>query len=542
MYSVHLYIRYFPTAFSLMVSHEPVIKGNSWNDQVLPLNFDEHEGVIDGVKTIEQNSVRIKSWLILLESKMEGASLEERIAFSDLFSDAVYKNKRGRSEINQIRPDKILQFQKGIDDRIRDVLEIAYYRALYNFLLVNDRYKEYSASFVCLHACFKWYNLLKILLHNEEYCKQPDLRNEMATAFLEFNAALGRSESDSSGALHLLVDNDKNTGCSDDIEERLHLQMLMFSDQSDNNRSVLTPIDLFTKIIQWDKKNSSTEFCIRFHPVFNPFVKKMEQRSKRAATSTPQSKAAVRMIASERSLKNYDFETTLRLANMTSGRRINCHGLPLWLILFVFTTGILSAVSICATKGFTDLNNLFTLQYLTIYAGIAVIFFVLLFFLDKRVLIRLFLPRLIGGISIGFSLLALEESTAMIYPFLWSFPPLIKTLLLCAVTLFSFLYIYTDIRPRVREKNEALRRSIQSFFIFTLFSLIIGSIILSFPTAKFQSILTTPPNGFFFGPLGWVDINLWITFSPIALFLGIITQFLFEEKTITASVWPMEKE
>ena len=42
-------------------------------------------------------------------------------------------------------------------------------------------------------------------------------------------------------------------------------------------------------------------------------------------------------------------------------------------------------------------------------------------------------------------------------------------------------------------------------------------------------------------PAGWVDLYHFLAFIPMALFVGLVTQFLFEEKTITTSVWPLER-
>jgi hypothetical protein len=79
--------------------------------------------------------------------------------------------------------------------------------------------------------------------------------------------------------------------------------------------------------------------------------------------------------------------------------------------------------------------------------------------------------------------------------------------------------------------------------IFFLMSATIGLFLLPIFTNAFADQLRYPlERVVFLGPTGWVDLYHFLVFTPLALLVGLVTQFLFEEKTITTSVWPLEHE
>ena len=74
-------------------------------------------------------------------------------------------------------------------------------------------------------------------------------------------------------------------------------------------------------------------------------------------------------------------------------------------------------------------------------------------------------------------------------------------------------------------------------------SLLAGLMSVALTSAAYGiQTISTAPLGAFLGPFGWVDLSQYLTFVPVALFTGLVTQFVFEELTLPASVWSPEQE
>jgi len=179
--------------------------------------------------------------------------------------------------------------------------------------------------------------------------------------------------------------------------------------------------------------------------------------------------------------------------------------------------------------------------YFLVPALLSLIFIFTASHFDRKLLPRLFLPRMLGGVFIGFSVLVVAGDSIPISHTLWSRGPCLIIMFWIVVLLICYFYICSEIKPRVNDAEEVKRRTVQTICVFIFSSLTIGIFILAIPTAAFFQLVLPSKMGMILGPIGWVDFQLWLSYTPIALFLGIVTQFLFEDKTITESVWPVEK-
>lgn len=194
--------------------------------------------------------------------------------------------------------------------------------------------------------------------------------------------------------------------------------------------------------------------------------------------------------------------------------------------------------------------------------------------LGLRNAITLSLPRVLGGITIGyFPLLVAQESWylavyASRHPKIWLFEWLIIAIIVEG-------YLYREVFPLVLERREAFWRSLKVFLWATVMSVTIGFwlCLLAAPISwqveyeprrvdpsqatSEQAAPDTPFSSFMLREkpsvaegLGyrvevpWLRVEFptaaLLTFAPVALLLGIILQILWEEKAVTASVWPSE--
>lgn len=171
--------------------------------------------------------------------------------------------------------------------------------------------------------------------------------------------------------------------------------------------------------------------------------------------------------------------------------------------------------------------------------------------LDRQMIPYLLLPRLLGGITVGYAAIVLEgDSITLKNAFfagrtdLWGW--LLVLLLFVSVSLVSNWYFYHEAQARVQSEVIAKQRSLALFFITLIASFSIGLFAVSLTTAMEwqqeacqESILFAcrQQGPFLIGPVGVIDLRQLVVFASLAMLTGLISQFLFEEKAITASIW-----
>ncbi|MFN3479765.1 MAG: hypothetical protein ACK415_05185 [Thermodesulfovibrionales bacterium] len=147
-------------------------------------------------------------------------------------------------------------------------------------------------------------------------------------------------------------------------------------------------------------------------------------------------------------------------------------------------------------------------------------------FFDK---VRLFIPRLIGAIFIGFLPLITGQET-------WELPLklgwLWTILLSCLSLAFAYLYLTVECHNIIRKKKEALKRAFFVFFMGLLYSLVFSFVIVSIMGKHFIET-----QNFKAKCVDLMGIEIYfeniVFFASLALLIGIFIQVFWEEKTIT---------
>lgn len=169
-----------------------------------------------------------------------------------------------------------------------------------------------------------------------------------------------------------------------------------------------------------------------------------------------------------------------------------------------------------------------------------------LIFFGVRSSIALLLPRVAGGIAIGyFPLLIATEPWYLVVSALTN--KSIWLLEWVSVLLIVWGYLYREVYPLIISKSEAIWRSFKVTVWATVQAVFIGFLLILFSTPVYRQ-LNIKPSGTVEDALSADMIPILLinkqfplaallTFAPISLLLGIILQILWEEKPITASVW-----
>ncbi|WP_322508990.1 hypothetical protein [Anaerolinea sp.] len=524
MPNIYLYLEYVEEKnFVFYWSQEKPTQ--AWEDDVLELKFEGSPA------SFQEAGKRLALWLASLENKTAEKGFPFQFAFYQLFQDQRYRSSKS------YEPAKIFQQApntgKDIEysDFEKQLLRLVLCRGMFLYLIEEERYRKLDAFLICAYTGWQWYNLLKQLLLEESRRNDPDWLNEMGTAFRHLSALLVNENFSQHGTWYQLFDQHRSSLHTDDLQYRLWIESICVQKESSNSPRI-TP-EIFDKNILWDTLKKG-QYAVNLHPIFH---------------SHGPASAVVRHLASNIFLRDYDFETAYRLANLLGKRRLNLRKVPLGislLIVLIFTA--LSAIGITAGMLMVKMHgsvylglDKMILPILAEWIIVGIPIFILIReYFDLRVLPRLLLPRLAGGILIGFLALSTQEDSVKLSDILWSQGYFLPALLWLAVTAVSVFYLYGDIRPLVKDNHEVVNRIFQSVMIFIVFSLGMGLFITPFPTTAFSP--PPPHSNWFLGPTGWVDIKVWLTYSPLALFIGLMTQFLFEEKSITSPVWQMEKE
>lgn len=487
----------------------------------IPLFHIELPGEINSV-SISYYSGLITYWLLEVENTIATPDYTDQAAYATLFSDATAA---------QQKIENIFRINKG-PYTIQDWFFLAaFYKGLFFYLRDDERWKRFDASILTLYAAWQWYNIIKTLDASSE-----NRLNDIAEAHQALSRLLESGEWELSGAARALARMVPGIDLSF-LVYRMRLQMVLKSNPNENApiQPAFSPHELYQKpcwfkgSIGWDSRNAPNEYAIELHPLFS-------DKDKGGA-------AALRMLATEWALKRYDFDTALRLANLQTKKRLNLKNWSITLVLILVTTIILfvtiTSSTFLAIHSASPATPLILFQWVVI----AALLYVFSVFFGWRFLSRFGLPRLIGGIFIGYSALIFEDSSATLSNALWSNGWSAVVFLWVAVLAAGGYYLYNDIQPYTGNYTETFHRVFIMLPIFFLMSATIGLFLLPIFTNAFADQLGYSLEHMVFrGPTGLVDLHHFLVFTPLALLVGLVTQFLFEEKTITTSVWPLERE
>lgn len=175
---------------------------------------------------------------------------------------------------------------------------------------------------------------------------------------------------------------------------------------------------------------------------------------------------------------------------------------------------------------------------------------------DQKSYQYLLLPRLLGGILVGYAGLVLSADSLVLKNALFAectngamfcYKNIVQAVFLwIAVAGIGWWYFYYECLARVQHEERSKKRAFVLLAVSFAASMSIGLFAISLTTAmEWQSeackgfaLLLCPVQGYFMmGPIGVIDVRQFFVFVPLAMLTGFISQFLFEEKPITASVW-----
>lgn len=154
---------------------------------------------------------------------------------------------------------------------------------------------------------------------------------------------------------------------------------------------------------------------------------------------------------------------------------------------------------------------------------------------NKIIFIQLLLPRLIASILVG-SIIIATSSEILEFPYhKQSTSLLLYSLILLFISYGYFLFECLKITQKTIDQQEAKKRAISVLKIGTIYSLIFSILFSGIGLFQVYNISETIPETFYssiFFKAGYWLCRV-IFYAAFALFIGIIIQLLWEEKTVS---------
>jgi len=188
---------------------------------------------------------------------------------------------------------------------------------------------------------------------------------------------------------------------------------------------------------------------------------------------------------------------------------------------------LFQAYSISAHVSLSNVNC-FTTVLFWLYP-LMLILLVLSFWRKMFLWFKLMIPRMVGGIVVGYLPLLLTDEA-------WNMVKEIDVLEASCLITFAFgvslYYIFIEIHNTLKDKWESLVRALRVFATGLLESLVIGIIVLDLITKAFKPSLLEE-GLLVHGLLGYIYPKLLYIYFPLALLIGIFVQIIWEDKPIT---------
>ena len=423
------------------------------------------------------------------------------------------------------------------------ILCAAFYKAVFFFLLEGDRFISREATFAALFSAWQWYNLVKRMAAGEplveiNFHNGRDLSNELSAAHRSIVQVL----EDPRFALAIRwlaqwngIDSSQYKS-GPLLKEKMRLSLPLWQ-QPGNELAVELPLPAPGYLQETDMNWKN----ISLHPVF---------------VNDSGAQAAVRRLIVEWLLPRYDFIRAIRLSlALRNGDKK--HRLPGWFarLQLLFLAGgwasiIIAAIFYVAFFLYPDASIKIPGNFKPgLFIELATVFLPLLaalLWMDWKSLGNFMLPRVIGGVFIGYLSIVLQGDSSIKISMALAQPQegspasiLLFMLLWLSVLSTGFVYLFYDAYPLVRDVKTAAFRAAHVLVYTFIISALAGLLSVALTTTSY---VASRPLGLFLGPFGWVDTAQYLTFVPIALFTGLVTQFIFEELTLPTSVWAREQE
>jgi hypothetical protein len=416
-----------------------------------------------------------------------------------------------------------------------ECMSAAFFRAVCLFLGAGNRYASMNARLIYLFASWQWYNLVKRLTVNQRvdgmlYLSELGEAYRLIVRLLnepEFSQAMrwlavwgGVWQRNTSGPL---------------LREKMRLSLpLIWSkpasprDNIDVTKVIAAPGFYDIEPLVWTK--------VKLHNVFDDrdFVS---------------GRTDIRSLITEWLLPRYDFTSTLLMARLlrknVSLKWKNIH----WLTIFMCFVLIIAGLMVGYYGAAERIELLTAINSIKIWIFVQWIPVFLIIYLAWRsiehgIFPYLALPRVIGGTFIGYIALVVEDYSQEIGITLWTDNIWPGILLWAIILAAGYLYLYYDVRPLVGQRIVAAGRALFTMSIALSIALVSGMATVALVTAMGDYCVSLPnaSSKCFLGWFGWVDLYQFITFVPLALLTGLVTQFIFEERTVTASIWSSEQQ
>lgn len=153
---------------------------------------------------------------------------------------------------------------------------------------------------------------------------------------------------------------------------------------------------------------------------------------------------------------------------------------------------------------------------------------------SKSQLFNCFLPRMFSAIIVGYLALVMQGDAWKLAYRMYTYHPLL--LLFVAMPLIfiaSFAYLYIEIAKISANWKDRLKRTLLIWIIGLLESSVIGLVICKFISEYFSSIILGLED-VFIEPVHCLGYpQAFFLFFPLAMFIGIFVQIIWEEKPIT---------
>ena len=509
--------------FDLTVSSEREIIKNAKLEYLHPAagDFIYHLNSLAGEITMQ---------LSRLENGLQDENASKYAAFLHLFSDGNLVRDFSKVKFLNIVYNRD---QNNLNDARAAAAVLAIYRGIYLFLKDSDRYARLNARFCYLYSAWQWYNLIKGLAARFD---NDQVISEMGEAYRNLTKLLeDPAYTPAARGLERWCRAKK-----DDPLLRDSLRLSMVLGRNNSKKDVWEVWSAPDQIIQ----PASAAGCFDDYPLewsralLHPVFCKRDE-----------AKLAVSQLISEWSLPRYDFGTAIHLARLLKKNECSTRKLSHWHYFIISTLWFILVVAL-GTAAAPLMQTLFGLfdgilltSFIEILLGFAFIRGVVVRMFDNELISYLVLPRLIGGICIGYLAFILDEGTRKIVDVFWSYHGLLIVLLWAAVIFAAYKYLKRDVSTLIADEKTAAKRACFALCLAVTISAVVGLFVVAVYTAAYyQGELLDWGRGCCVGPAGWVDYRIWVVFAPLALFIGIFTQFLFEERIVTESVWAPRKE
>lgn len=515
-----------------------------------------------------------------LEELSQSPDLEKRVALSLLFQDRLLKDPGIRTLMNDLN---IVRTKHGLEMANRGVVPadqvavtLILCKAIYYFLRRDERYITLDATLAYLYAIWQWYNTAKYLSMTvrREYCEAKGQKSgnemgsheyimmtrEMAEAH-HILAELLQSPPGFDEAIIWLADWRRidtariNTSL---LREQMRLSLPLiptewekpsFSNQEIDCTIPFTapcwqnpapqPENMKGRLQSWlgrvPEPNPDWKTTV-LHPVF---------RTENNKETT--GRQAVRRMVADWLLSRYDISNAVQISRCLVEKPWNPRA-----FLTIAGAALIVFFAIFLLPTFFNLPETVLIAGVILQIGILGLLVVLVVKnVDRSTIPYLILPRVAGGVAVGYFVLILSEDSMKLQRFfvrdgMWmGWSVLLIFLLWAAVLVLGYLYLWHDAIPfvGVGRPDIAHRRAVQVLLIALADSVFMGLFFLAIASQMYlYDDLLKSDARHLLGPLGLIDCLTFFILVPFALLTGLVTQFIFEEKSVTTSVWAPEVE